>query len=384
MTFEGARNKMTHEAVKSLPAISVVVPVYNLADYVTDTVESVLSQSYSGNLSILILDDGSTDDSLAIAKKLAAKNNTITVHTQKNQGRAKTRNRLLELAETELIGWIDGDDIASPLWIEEQVLHLLSHQECAAVGGQGYAMTGNRHAMSPIEHPLSHHKIHDCHLNGHANAFFQSCVVVRKSLVLQAGAYDERFPCAEDYSLWLRLAEFGELHNLKPVHLYYRVHATSANWTANVEQRQQGQQILDEQRRARGLTPIKSVDSKIPPTKKDDWNRRIYWINHALKAGNPFSALEMLFIALRKHPFSLVLWLALTVATLDTMLCLGNRTQRFRAGKTPVIGDLPRFSFYRLGKRIIQIRRKLRGRKFPDANLRAASHEITENRAEAD
>ena len=155
MTFEDARNKMTHEAVKSLPTITVVVPVYNLADYVTDTVESVLSQSYSGNLSILILDDGSTDDSLAIAKKLAAKNNTITVHTQKNQGRAKTRNRLLELAETELIGWIDGDDIASPLWIEEQVLYLLSHQECAAVGGQGYAMTGNRHAMSPIEHPLS-------------------------------------------------------------------------------------------------------------------------------------------------------------------------------------------------------------------------------------
>ena len=83
MTFEDARNKMTHEAVKSLPAITVVVPVYNLADYVTDTVESVLSQSYSGNLSILILDDGSTDDSLAIAKKLAAKNNTITVHTEK-------------------------------------------------------------------------------------------------------------------------------------------------------------------------------------------------------------------------------------------------------------------------------------------------------------
>ena len=121
MTFEDARNKMTLESVKSLPTITVVVPVYNLADYVTDTVESVLSQSYSGNLSILMLDDGSTDDSLAIAKKLAAKNNTITVHTQKNQGRAKTRNRLLELAETELIGWIDGDDIASPLWIEEQV-----------------------------------------------------------------------------------------------------------------------------------------------------------------------------------------------------------------------------------------------------------------------
>ena len=92
--------------------------------------------------------------------------------------------------------------------------------------------------------------------------------MVRKIASATSGAYDERFPCAEDYSLWLRLAEFGELHNLNSVHLYYRVHATSANWTANVEQRQQGQQILDEQRRARGLAPIKSVDSKIPPQKR--------------------------------------------------------------------------------------------------------------------
>lgn len=350
---------MQPDSDQSLPSVTVVVPVCNLAGYLKDTVQSVLKQTYLGKTDVIILDDGSSDASFEIAQALEDENPCVTAYTQPNQGRAKTRNRLLDLASSEFIAWIDGDDIASPDWIKDQVCHLINNPSCVAVGGQGYAMTGNRLAIAPIEHPLDHHTIHQRHLDGHANAFFQSCVTVRKSAVTAAGRYDSRFPCAEDYSLWLRLADKGELHNLKHVHLYYRVHASSANWTANIEQRQQGQVILNEQRSRRRLPPIQSADTEIPPPKKDDWNRRIYWINLALRSGNPFSALTMLIIALKKHPSSIVLWLAAFVSILDSLIGLGNQTPRFRAGDKITIGQLPRISFYRLGRKANHLRRKL-------------------------
>ena len=131
-------------------------------------------------------------------------------------------------------------------WIEEQVDFLEQHPDCVAVSGQGYSMTGSGRAIGPMTHPLNGEEIDRKHIHGEANAFFQSCVLVRKSAVIRAGRYDERYPCAEDYALWLRLAEIGSLANLSGVHLYYRVHSTSANWTVNVDQRQQGHQIMNE------------------------------------------------------------------------------------------------------------------------------------------
>ncbi len=350
---------MTSDPATDLPPVTVVIPAYNLALYLADAVESVLRQSYRGSISIVILDDGSSDSTLEVAQGLAAQHEPISVHSQPNQGRARTRNRLLALADTELIAWLDADDLASPDWLGDQVTYLLHHPVCVAVSGQGYSMTGSGRAIGPMTHPLNGDEIDREHINGEANAFFQSCVLVRKSAVMRAGGYDERYPCAEDYSLWLRLAEIGSLANLSGIHLFYRVHSTSANWTVNVDQRLQGHQIMNEARERRGLLPLESAAQEIPPAKKDDWNRRLYWINIALRSGNPVSALDMLRLALRKHPTSLVMWLAAIVSVCDTILFLGNKTANFRPGKAAQVGSLPFVSCYRLGRSLNRFRRQL-------------------------
>jgi glycosyltransferase involved in cell wall biosynthesis len=350
---------MTGTSTPDPPPVTILIPAYNLAAYLAAAVQSALKQTYAGPLVILILDDGSTDETLRVARELAAQHPSVKVQTQSNHGRAGTRNRLLQWAATELVGWLDGDDLASPDWIEQQVRHLVEHPECLAVSGQGYSMTARARAIGPIEHPLGGDEIDRRHLNGQANAFFQSCVVVRKSAVLEAGGYDERFPCAEDYSLWLRLAELGSLANLPGIHLYYRVHAGSANWTVNVQQRRQGHQIMNEARQRRGLEPLPAAADEIPPANKDDWNRRIYWINIALKSGNPLSALEMLRVALRKHPRSLVMWLAAVVAVCDAILFGGNRTAAFCPGRPARPGGLPWLSCYRLGRWANRLRRRV-------------------------
>ena len=341
--------------------VTVVIPAYNLDAYLNDALESVLQQKYDGAVSIIVLDDGSTDRSLEVATQMATKVDNMRVETQMNQGRAKTRNRLLELAETDLVAWLDGDDLAAPSWLSNQVEYLMSHPECVAVGGQGYSMTANGKAIGPITHPLDGDEIDQRHLSGEANAFFQSCVLVRKSAVLQAGGYDERYPCAEDYSLWLRLAEVGKLANLPACHLCYRVHGSSANWTLNIDQRTQGHAIHQEALHRRGLPPIEQAMEAIPPAKKDDWNRRLFWINIALKSGNPVSALQMLGPALKRHPGSLLLWLAGMVSVADMIIFFGNRTATFVPGKPLALRSLPRFSFYRAGRGIVRTRRRLRG-----------------------
>jgi len=339
--------------------VTVVIPAYNLAAYLPEAIDSVLQQDYPGSIAIIILDDGSTDSTLSVARQYAQRVANLQTHTQANQGRAVTRNRLLELAETDLVAWLDGDDIASPTWLRQQVNHLVKDSDCVAVGGQGYAMTASRRPLGPITHPLDFQQIDQRHLDGQANAFFQSCVTLRKAAVEQAGGYNPQFSCAEDYDLWLRLAEIGALVNLPDVHLFYRVHATSANWTVNIEQRNQGFEILQQARRRRGLPPREAPWQEIPPASKDDWNRRLFWINIALRSGNPRSALEMIGPALKRHPASLVLHLAAIVAVLDTILFRGNRTRSFSPGRPTEIGSLPKFSCYRFGRSLNRIRRRL-------------------------
>jgi len=346
-----------------LPPITVAIPTYNQQHFLPETIECVLHQTYRGLLKILVLNDGSTDDSLAVARRLALQHDNIRVETQENHGRAITRDRLLHLADTALIAWIDGDDLASPYWIEQQFDAMMDLDDdsgnCAAVGGQGYAMTAGRFALGPIQtHPLAHEDIDARHIAGHANAFFQSCVLTRRDVLIRAGGYRAKFAVAEDFDLWLRLAEIGTLRNLPQTHLYYRVHGASANWVANVDQRQQGHASMNDARQRRGLPKLDNPPAEIPAAEKDDWNRRIYWINIAARSGNPMTALGITLTALRRHRRSLLLIVAVPITACDALLLCGNRTRRIQPGQKAVIGSLPRVSLFRLARYLVRLRRK--------------------------
>lgn len=93
--------------------ISVIVPVYNCGKYLSDCLDSILGQTYQ-NFEIILIDDGSQDDSAAICDAYAEKGSRIRVIHQENHGVSRARNRGLELATGELISFIDGDDTLEP------------------------------------------------------------------------------------------------------------------------------------------------------------------------------------------------------------------------------------------------------------------------------
>ena len=97
--------------------ISVIIPVYNVEKYVETSILSICAQSYP-NIEILVVDDGSTDDSGKICDRLAQNDNRIKVFHKENGGQGSARNLALEHAEGEYVCFLDSDDIAKPDYIQ--------------------------------------------------------------------------------------------------------------------------------------------------------------------------------------------------------------------------------------------------------------------------
>lgn len=101
--------------------VSIVVPIYNVADYLSRTLSSIIRQSYK-NIEIILVDDGSTDDSLLICSLFADKDKRIQIVHQENKGVSNARNAGIEISKGPYIAFIDGDDIIAPYYIERLVM----------------------------------------------------------------------------------------------------------------------------------------------------------------------------------------------------------------------------------------------------------------------
>lgn len=105
--------------------VSIITPLYNCSDYLEQTIQSVISQTY-GNWEMIMVDDCSTDNSLEIAQKYAAEDSRINVlQLEKNSGAAVARNKAIEAATGRFIAFLDSDDLWMPNKLEKQVQFML-------------------------------------------------------------------------------------------------------------------------------------------------------------------------------------------------------------------------------------------------------------------
>lgn len=154
--------------------ISVIIPVYNVEEYLRECVDSVLKQTYK-NLEIILVDDGSTDSSGKICDEYAEKDSRITVIHKKNEGPSKTRNTGLENANGKYIYFLDSDDYITEDAIETLVLTAESNQadlvffdafsfsDDGSDVKQGYTIKGTYEAKSGYEILAELHKNKDYH-----------------------------------------------------------------------------------------------------------------------------------------------------------------------------------------------------------------------------
>lgn len=204
------------------PAISVLTSVYNGERFLAAAINSVLAQDFT-DFEFLLLDDGSSDGSLAIARHYAAQDARLRVITRENRGLVASLNELLAAARAPLIARFDADDICKPGRLGKQQTFMDSHPGYGMVGSDTRYIdaAGQVPPVPPLIRPHDHQSIL-ANLEEGPN-LCHSVVMYRRDLVLAIGGYRASYLHAEDLDLWLRLGEVTQLANLPEVLLDYRV-----------------------------------------------------------------------------------------------------------------------------------------------------------------
>lgn len=209
--------------------VSVIIPTYNSAAHIRQTVDAVLAQTHP-QVELIVVDDGSTDDTLAL---LAGYGDRLRVVVQANQGVCKARNVGLAHARGAFICFLDHDDVWYP---EMLALQLQAFGGDAGIGCvyagyfHWYADARGRHADpgelrarfamdAELDASMSgwiyHLLLIDCHVQ-------TSAAMLRRAVLHECGGYDESLPFSEDWDLWLRVSRRFQFRKLKNVAVLYR------------------------------------------------------------------------------------------------------------------------------------------------------------------
>lgn len=205
------------------PKVSIVIPAYNSMAYLPEAVDSVRQQSFQ-DFEILVIDDGSTDDTCKWVSNLT--NNRIKLISQENQGCATARNNGVRASKGQYIAFLDADDIWESKKLEKQVSILdsfsnvglvntwISHvdSEGSSVGRLGIANAeGHVWELVVKDNPI----------------MCGSAPMIRRQCLDQVGLFDQSLSSAEDWDMWIRIAEKYEFAVVREPKVPYRIHSNS-------------------------------------------------------------------------------------------------------------------------------------------------------------
>ena len=189
-------------SLNKTPFVTVIIPTYNRSCLLPKALESVLNQTYK-NFEIIIVDDGSTDDTGLFLSEL--KNSRVKIFRTTNQGVAKARNLGIHESKGELIAFLDSDDFWYPDKLEEQIKHIdekvgLVYSSFVLENCQELKVEVARFSGS-VEKEFYKNPTNVIVIGG------MSTAIVKKELLVEIGGFDERVPPpSEDYDLYWRLS----------------------------------------------------------------------------------------------------------------------------------------------------------------------------------
>jgi glycosyltransferase involved in cell wall biosynthesis len=293
------------------PRISVVMAVFNAERYLTDAIESILHQSFR-DFEFVIIDDGSTDESGKILRAFAQLDSRIRLFSEERRGLTRCLNRGIALAQGQYLARMDADDVALPGRFQAQVDYLDANPEVLAVGGQARLVSPEGWPLCQWTVPTGHEEIDATHIAGLAGQLVHPTSMMRLDAVRRIGGFNEQWAYAQDYDLWLRLAEIGRLSNLRETVLNYRLHFSSVTFTMRRSQCESVAGIAKSARARRGLPPLvpsldlQSGEGRVGATARDSrerWYRMAIW-------GQEFStATRIVCQLIQERPLCVSPWL---------------------------------------------------------------------------
>lgn len=216
------------------PLVSVVIPAYNSANYISEALDSAIAQDYPA-LEIIVVDDGSTDNTREI---VSAYGDRVRLIAQANQGSAAARNKGIQHAQGKYIAFLDADDV----WWHNKI-----HFQIEALIASGHKMTYSRfiwwymdvngkftHPETEFAKTSNSNIFTDRIVTGSPYAellldciVWTSTVIVEKAELENVGMFDEQLRKGQDYDLWLRLSRRIDMLGLEQPTALYRIHPSS-------------------------------------------------------------------------------------------------------------------------------------------------------------
>ncbi len=217
----------------SSPLVSIVMPLYNVGPYLEQAINSVLNQTYR-NLELIAVNDGSTDGSGDTLDTYAKRDPRLKVFHRTNQGVVAAANYGIEQAQGEFIARQDSDDVSFPRRIEQQVATMLDHPEVELLTGsfEGFDEDDEfiyRDVLPACDEDIKR-AMYLRNPIGHGTTMFRSATL---RSVGAYGANGDRRGIAEDYELFLRLADKGDFMALEAPMYHWRINRKGITSTQN-------------------------------------------------------------------------------------------------------------------------------------------------------
>lgn len=210
------------------PGVSVIMPVYNGELFLGQAIESILLQTHR-HLELIVVNDGSSDRTGAIAESYARADSRVRVIHQENGGEAAAFNAGCVQARFALVARADHDDVALPERLALQVAFMAKNQDIAAAGGaMRHIDREGKTAGRIASYPLTPEACHAGLVNSTVGPIANPTVMIRKAAFDVCGGLRNQFRVASDLDLWLRMDERFKLANQPDVLVDYRSHGANA------------------------------------------------------------------------------------------------------------------------------------------------------------
>jgi glycosyltransferase involved in cell wall biosynthesis len=205
---------------EELPLVSIVVPAYNHADYLAEAIESILAQDYP-NIELLVLDDGSTDNTREVLERYAGQFYWET--SKSNMGQAATLNKGWRMSKGEVLGRLSADDLLYPDAVSASVECLRKSPDAVLVYCDFDLIDEHSRVIRRIQAPeFSYRDMVAKQITAPGpGAFFP------RSAFEKAGPWDESLARMPDYEYWLRLGLYGRFVRIPKVLAAFRMHENS-------------------------------------------------------------------------------------------------------------------------------------------------------------
>lgn len=207
------------------PQVSVIIPTYNRAQYIEESVRSVLAQTYR-DLEVVVVDDGSVDETGIIVNSIA--DPRLRYIRQENLGRSKARNHALSLARGKYITFLDSDDLYLPGKIELQVEYLKKHPDAGMVYTSAYCINDGGEMLAHRYEATVSGRIYE------QIAFFTPVtitlptVMTYRKVMDDVGGFDENMHRFEDTDMWRRISKSYRIDAMPDYTCRLRTHADNA------------------------------------------------------------------------------------------------------------------------------------------------------------